>query len=62
MLKFNTPILHWHLISSEAKKEPMSEINLRLSLEGPGVEVSQFIDVCILLGCDHLEPIKKYWT
>jgi len=58
MFTFNTPILYWHLIVSEAKKELMSEINFQLSLEGPSVEMTQFIDLCILLGCEYLEPIK----
>ena len=43
---------------SEAKKELISEINLQLSLEGLRVKMSKFIDLCILLGCDYLEPIK----
>jgi len=57
-LTFNTPILYRHLTFSEAKKEPISEINLQLALEGLEMEMSQFIDLCILLGCDYLEPIK----
>ena len=57
-LTFNTPILYRHLTFSEAKKEPISEINLQLALEGLQMEMSQFIDLCILLGCDYLEPIK----
>jgi len=40
MLTSNTPILYWHLTFSEAKKEPMSEINLQLFLEGHGGDVS----------------------
>jgi flap endonuclease-1 len=57
-LTFNTPLLYRHLTFSEAKKEPISEINLQLALEGLEMEMSQFIDLCILLGCDYLEPIK----
>ncbi len=57
-LTFNTPILYRHLTFSEAKKEPINEINLQLALEGLEMEMSQFIDLCILLGCDYLEPIK----
>ncbi|KAF8272824.1 PIN domain-like protein [Lactarius quietus] len=57
-LTFNAPILYRHLTFSEAKKEPISEINLKLALEGLQMEMSQFIDLCILLGCDYLEPIK----
>jgi len=57
-LTFNTPILYRHLTFSEAKKEPISEINLQLALEGLQMDMSQFIELCILLGCDYLEPIK----
>ena len=57
-LTFNTPVLYRHLTFSEAKKEPISEINLQLALEGLEMEMFQFIDLCILLGCDYLEPIK----
>ncbi|KAF5392331.1 hypothetical protein D9757_001363 [Collybiopsis confluens] len=57
-LTFNTPILFRHLTFSEAKKQPISEINLQVALEGLGMNMSQFVDLCILLGCDYLEPIK----
>ncbi|KLO11101.1 PIN domain-like protein [Schizopora paradoxa] len=57
-LTFNAPILYRHLTFSEAKKQPISEINLEKALEGLEMTMSQFIDLCILLGCDYLEPIK----
>ena len=57
-LTFNAPILYRHLTFSEAKKQPISEISLQLALEGLEMKMSQFIDLCILLGCDYLEPIK----
>ncbi|EDR02356.1 uncharacterized protein LACBIDRAFT_254074 [Laccaria bicolor S238N-H82] len=57
-LTFNAPILFRHLTFSEAKKQPISEINLKEALEGLDMNMSQFIDLCILLGCDYLEPIK----
>ncbi|KAL4073266.1 PIN domain-like protein [Scleroderma yunnanense] len=57
-LTFNAPILLRHLTFSEAKKAPISEINLQKVLEGLEMNMSQFIDLCILLGCDYLEPIK----
>ncbi|KAG2106556.1 PIN domain-like protein [Suillus discolor] len=57
-LTFNAPILYRHLTFSEAKKAPISEINLQKALEGLEMEMSQFIDLCILLGCDYLEPIR----
>ncbi|OSS49175.1 hypothetical protein B5807_05783 [Epicoccum nigrum] len=46
-LTFNSPILLRHLTFSEQRKEPILEIHL-----------DKFIDLCILLGCDYLDPIK----
>ncbi|KAF2027914.1 flap endonuclease 1 [Setomelanomma holmii] len=60
-LTFNTPILLRHLTFSEQRKEPIVEIHLDKVLEGLAMEqeqVSSFIDLCILLGCDYLDPIK----
>ncbi|OBZ68706.1 Flap endonuclease 1-A [Grifola frondosa] len=57
-LTFNAPILYRHLTFSEARKQPISEINLQRALEGLEMNMSQFTDLCILLGCDYLEPIK----
>lgn len=57
-LTFGTPIIYRHLTFSEARKTPISEINLEKALEGLEMNMSQFIELCILLGCDYLEPIK----
>ncbi|KAF8192169.1 flap endonuclease 1 [Pholiota molesta] len=57
-LTFNAPILFRHLTFSEAKKQPISEINLKAALAGLDMTMSQFTDLCILLGCDYLEPIR----
>ncbi|GLB38745.1 putative structure-specific nuclease with 5'-flap endonuclease and 5'-3' exonuclease activities involved in DNA replication and repair [Lyophyllum shimeji] len=57
-LTFSAPILFRHLTFSEAKKQPISEINLQAALDGLEMDMSRFIDLCILLGCDYLEPIK----
>ncbi|KAJ3783180.1 flap endonuclease-1 [Lentinula aff. detonsa] len=40
------------------KKQPISEIDLKAALDGLNINMSQFVDLCILLGCDYLEPIK----
>jgi flap endonuclease-1 len=58
-LTFRTPVLLRHLTFSEARKEPIQEINLAAVLEGLGMEYEQFVDLCILLGCDYLDPIPK---
>ncbi|KAI0372263.1 PIN domain-like protein [Pilatotrama ljubarskyi] len=57
-LTFGAPILLRHLTFSEARKTPINEINLQKALEGLEMNMSQFIELCILLGCDYLEPIK----
>ncbi|RGP59918.1 flap endonuclease-1 [Fusarium longipes] len=58
-LCFNTPILLRHLTFSEQRKEPIQEIRLDKVLEGLNMERKQFVDLCILLGCDYLDPIPK---
>ncbi|KAH7118810.1 flap endonuclease 1 [Dendryphion nanum] len=57
-LTFDSPILLRHLTFSEQRKEPILEIHLDRVLEGLEMEREQFIDLCILLGCDYLDPIK----
>jgi len=65
-LTFGTPRLLRHLTVSEAKKQPIMEINLDKVLEGMELDMPQFIDLCILLGCDYcpripgIGPIKAY--
>ncbi|KAL8676349.1 MAG: hypothetical protein Q9186_007124 [Xanthomendoza sp. 1 TL-2023] len=58
-LCFDSPILLRHLTFSEQRKEPILEIHLDKVLEGLGMERKQFIDLCILLGCDYVDPIPK---
>jgi flap endonuclease-1 len=58
-LTFNAPILLRHLTFSEQRKEPIQEVHLDRVLDGLGLDRDQFIDLCILLGCDYLDPIPK---
>ncbi|PSR90858.1 PIN domain-like protein [Coniella lustricola] len=58
-LCFNTPILLRHLTFSEQRKEPIQEIHLDKVLEGLNMDRKQFVDLCILLGCDYLDPVPK---
>ncbi|KAL4894236.1 flap endonuclease 1 [Aspergillus ambiguus] len=58
-LCFEAPILLRHLTFSEQRKEPIQEIHLNRALEGLDMDRATFIDLCILLGCDYLEPIPK---
>ncbi|KAF2426195.1 flap endonuclease 1 [Tothia fuscella] len=57
-LTFDAPVLLRHLTFSEQRKEPIQEIHLDKVLEGLEMERTQFIDLCILLGCDYVDPIK----
>ncbi|KAF2230364.1 PIN domain-like protein [Viridothelium virens] len=57
-LTFNAPVLLRHLTFSEQKKEPIQEISLDKVLEGLQLSYNEFIDLCILLGCDYVDPIK----
>ncbi|KAL2354365.1 flap endonuclease 1 [Cryomyces antarcticus] len=56
-LTFNSPVLLRKLTFSEQKKEPIQEIRLDKVLEGLEMDMKQFIDLCILLGCDYVDPI-----
>ncbi|KAL2141086.1 hypothetical protein VTI28DRAFT_2884 [Corynascus sepedonium] len=58
-LCFDTPILLRHLTFSEQRKEPIQEIHVNKVLEGLNMDRKQFVDLCILLGCDYVDPIPK---
>jgi flap endonuclease-1 len=57
-LTFGGDVLVRHLTFSEAKKMPIKEFTLRKVLEGLEMSHEQFIDLCILLGCDYCDTIK----
>lgn len=57
-LTFNSPVLLRKLTFSEQRKEPIQEIHLDAVLEGLAMDLPQFIDLCILLGCDYVDPVK----
>ena len=57
-LTFGAPVLLRHLTFSEARKTPISQIHLSKALDGLEMSMDQFIELCLLLGCDYLEPIK----
>merc|ERR1712146_156125 len=43
---------------SAAKKMPVLEINLAKVLEGLEMTMDEFIDFCILCGCDYCDSIR----
>ncbi|CEP60940.1 multifunctional nuclease RAD27 LALA0_S02e03136g [Lachancea lanzarotensis] len=57
-LCYRSPFLLRHLTFSEAKKEPIHEINVEILLEGLDLTIEQFIDLGIMLGCDYCESIR----
>uniref|UniRef100_A0A3P9DD13 Flap endonuclease 1 n=2 Tax=Haplochromini TaxID=319058 RepID=A0A3P9DD13_9CICH len=57
-LTFGTNILLRHLTASEAKKLPIQEFHFNRILQDIGLTNEQFIDLCILLGCDYCGTIK----
>ncbi|KAH9599590.1 XPG N-terminal [Trypanosoma melophagium] len=65
-LTFGAPIMLRHLTYSEAKKRPIAEYHLSDILAQTGLTMPQFIDLCILLGCDYVPKIpgigpQKAW-
>ncbi|CAI8023854.1 Flap endonuclease 1 [Geodia barretti] len=57
-LTFGSSILLRHLTASEQKKLPIREITLDHLLTDIGLTQSQFVDLCILLGCDYCDSVK----
>lgn len=57
-LTFGSTVLLRHLTFSEARKMPVKEFHYNKVLEGFGLTSKEFIDLCILLGCDYCEGIK----
>lgn len=57
-LTFGSPVLMRHLSASEAKKLPIQEFHLTRILQDMGLTQEEFVDLCILLGCDYCESIR----
>lgn len=57
-ITFGAHVLLRHLTFSEARKLPILEIDLAEVLAGLKMDMDQFIDLCILLGCDYCDSIK----
>ncbi|XP_028649529.1 flap endonuclease 1 [Erpetoichthys calabaricus] len=57
-LTFGSPILMRHLTASEAKKLPIQEFHFSRIIQEMKLTQEQFIDLCILLGCDYCETIR----
>lgn len=57
-LTFDTPRLLRYFTHPEAAKKPVLEISVDKILEGMEIDMSQFVDLCMLCGCDYLPSIK----
>lgn len=57
-LTFGSSVLLRHMTFSEARKMPIQEFHLEKVLEGLKLSHEQFIDLCIMLGCDYCDSIK----
>lgn len=57
-LTFGSPIIVRHLTFSEARKISVQEIHLNKVLNGMELSQNEFIDLCILLGCDYCDSIR----
>ncbi|EDW91865.1 flap endonuclease 1 [Drosophila yakuba] len=57
-LTFGSTKLLRYLTYSEARKMPVKEFSYEKLLEGLSINSREFIDLCILLGCDYCESIK----
>ncbi len=57
-LTFAAPILLRKLSKGDTKKEPILEFNHAIALEDLGLNHNEFIDLCILFGCDYIDTIR----
>ncbi|KAH3772589.1 flap endonuclease 1-like [Dreissena polymorpha] len=57
-LTFGSSVVLRHLTFSEARKMPIKEYHYSKILEGLELSQEEFIDLCILLGCDYCESIR----
>ncbi|XP_022913781.2 flap endonuclease 1 [Onthophagus taurus] len=57
-LTFGSTVLLRHLTVSEARKLPIQEYHLDRVLDETGLSQKQFIDLCILMGCDYVDSIR----
>lgn len=57
-LTFQTPILLRKMTFSNTTKTNLQSMNYDKAIEGLGLTHPQFVDLCILLGCDYCDNIK----
>lgn len=57
-LTFGTRLLVRNLMAAESQKKQILEVSLERALEQLGITMDQFIDFCILCGCDYCDTVK----
>ncbi|KAK1293970.1 Flap endonuclease 1 [Acorus calamus] len=57
-LTFGAPRFLRHLMEPSSKKIPVMEFEIAKVLEELGLTMDQFIDLCILCGCDYCDSIR----
>merc|ERR1719215_721033 len=57
-LTFGTRLLIRNLMAAESQKKQILEVTLERALEQLNVTMDQFIDFCILSGCDYCDTLK----
>ncbi|XP_043243195.1 flap endonuclease 1-like [Amphibalanus amphitrite] len=57
-LTFGSNVLLRHMTFSEARKMPIKEFHLSNVLAEAGLSQQEFIDLCILMGCDYCDSIR----
>merc|ERR1719393_877986 len=57
-LTFGTPLLIRNLLAAESAKKQIFEVNLKIALEQLDITMDQFIDFCIMSGCDYCDTIR----
>jgi len=57
-LTFGSTVLLRHMTFSEARKMPIKEFHLQRVLDEAGLTQQEFIDLCILMGCDYCDSIR----
>jgi len=59
-LTFGTTRLVRHMLASQARQKvtPIHEFNLQEALDGLEMDMTTFIDLCILCGCDYTNSIR----
>jgi len=57
-LCFKTPVLLRRLTMPESRKLPVQELHFEKLMTVLGLSHAQFVDLCILMGCDYVPNIK----